>query len=232
MTENTKIRVDDLDFFYGRRQILKNVQASFEGRTITAVVGPSGAGKSTLLLTLNRLWEDYPGAHMRGRVLIDLDGQCRDIYAEGYPVRHLRRRVAMVFQKPNPLPMSIYRNVAFPLRMAGRYDKHTAFDRIEQALKMACLWEEVKDRLGEDARKLSGGQQQRLCIARVLTMEPEVLLMDEPTSSLDHGATEMIESLLVGLKPRYTILMVSHDRQQVARVADRVLTLASGAIVP
>ncbi len=229
--EQAKIKVTGLDFFYRDRHVLKDLNVRFERNAITALVGPSGTGKSTFLYTLNRLWENIPGARMRGTVEIILGGLWRDIYAGGYPVTELRRRVGLVFQTPNPLPMSIRKNVAFPLKLAGNRDRRLLQDRIEQALQAAYLWDEVKDRLDDDARTLSGGQQQRLCIARALVLEPEVLLMDEPTSSLDAAATEIIETLLVALKRRFTVLVVSHYLDQVRRVADAVVTFPDGTVV-
>jgi len=229
--DTTKIRVADLNFFYRDRPILKDLTVSFEKNSITALIGPSGAGKSTFLITLNRLWENLPEARMSGKVEISLDGIRRDIYEGNFPVTDLRRRVVMVFQTPNPLPMSISRNVLFPLKMAGNTDREEMRHKVEQALKMAYLWEEVKDRMNDDARKLSGGQQQRLCIARALVLEPEVLLMDEPTSSLDSTATGVIEDLLLELRERLTVLVVSHYLDQVKRVADRMVTFDDGAII-
>lgn len=229
--KQVKIKVTGLDFFYRDRHILKNLNVQFDRNAITALVGPSGTGKSTFLYTLNRLWENIPDARMTGRVEMNLGGLWRDIYEGSYPVTELRRRVGLVFQTPNPLPMSIRKNVAFPLKLAGTRDRRLLQDRIEQALQKAYLWDEVKDRLDDDARTLSGGQQQRLCIARALVLEPEVLLMDEPTSSLDAAATEIIETLLVALKQRFTVLVVSHYLDQVRRVADRVVTFPDGAVV-
>ncbi|OPY05746.1 MAG: Phosphate import ATP-binding protein PstB 3 [Syntrophaceae bacterium PtaB.Bin038] len=229
--EQVKIKVTGLDFFYRDRRILTNLNVRFERNAITALVGPSGTGKSTFLYTLNRLWENIPDARMSGTVEMSLGGLWRDIYEGSYPVTELRRRVGLVFQTPNPLPMSIRKNVAFPLKLAGNRDRRLLQDRIEQALQMAYLWDEVKDRLDDDARTLSGGQQQRLCIARALVLEPEVLLMDEPTSSLDAAATEIIETLLVALKQRFTVLVVSHYLDQVRRVADCVVTFPDGAVV-
>ncbi|OPY13052.1 MAG: Phosphate import ATP-binding protein PstB 3 [Syntrophus sp. PtaU1.Bin005] len=231
LPDNTKIRVADLNFFYRERRILQDLTVHFAEHSITALIGPSGAGKSTFLITLNRLWENLPEARMSGKVEITLGGLRRDIYQEAFPVTELRRRVGMVFQTPNPLPMSIYKNVAFPLKMAGGTDQKEMRRKVEQTLKMAYLWEEVKDRMNDDARKLSGGQQQRLCIARALVLEPEVLLMDEPTSSLDSTATEVIEGLLLELRKHLTILVVSHYLDQVKRVADRVVSFEEGAIV-
>jgi phosphate transport system ATP-binding protein len=221
-----KIILDDVCFFYGTRPILLNIRAAFKTRRITAVVGPSGKGKSTLLTVFNRLWEEIPSARLTGEVKIRIDGQWSDIHADAYPADRLRRKVGMVFQDPNPLPMSIYKNVAFPLKLAGVRDKQIIESRVSAALRQAFLWDEVKDRLGADARTLSGGQQQRLCIARTLIMQPEILLLDEPTASLDTRACEVIEELLTALKTRCTIIMVSHYMDQVRRVADCVMELA------
>jgi phosphate transport system ATP-binding protein len=230
MSDNSKIRVADLHFSYRDRTILKDVTVEFAENTITALTGPSGVGKSTFLMTLNRLWENVPDARMKGRVEIKLQGRFRDVYARGLPVTELRKMVAMVFQTPNPLPMSIRRNVAFPLKLTGERNRDIIAGRAEQALKMAHLWNEVKDRLNDDARTLSGGQQQRLCIARALVLEPEVLLLDEPTSSLDQASTAVIEELLTGLKDRLTILVVSHYLEQVIRISDRVIKFVGDTI--
>jgi phosphate transport system ATP-binding protein len=168
---------------------------------------------------------------MKGRVEIKLQGKFRDVYARDLSVTELRKQVAMVFQTPNPLPMSIRKNTAFPLKLAGEKNREVISSKVENALKMANLWEEVKDRLNDDARNLSGGQQQRLCIARALVLEPEVLLLDEPTSSLDQASTTVIEELLTGLKDRLTILVVSHYLEQVIRISDRVVEFADETIV-
>lgn len=229
--DTIKIRVSDLSFSYRNRPVLKNITADFAENSITAITGPSGVGKSSFLMTLNRLWEDLPGASMEGRVEIRLQGRFRDIYDRSMALPELRKKVAMVFQTPNPLPMSIRKNMAFPLKLAGERDKTAINARIEETLRMANLWDEVKDRLEDDARALSGGQQQRLCIARALILEPETLLLDEPTSSLDRGSTVIIEELLTGLKERLTILVVSHYLEQVIRISDRVVEFADGAIV-
>ncbi len=231
MTPNIKIRVANLNFSYRDRTILQDVSVDFPEKTITALTGSSGAGKSTFLMTLNRLWENVSNAKMQGSVEIKLQNQFRDIYAPDLAVTELRKMVAMVFQVPNPLPMSIRKNIGFPLKLSGERSRGLVDEKIEQALKMANLWDEVKDRLNEDARNLSGGQQQRLCIARALVLEPEVLLLDEPTSSLDQASTAVIEDLLLKLKDRLTILIVSHHPEQVKRIADKVVEFTDGSII-
>jgi phosphate transport system ATP-binding protein len=228
--EMIKIRVANLSFFYRKRAVLRNINADFKESSITALVGPSGAGKSTFLTTLNGLWKTIPEARLTGQVLIRFDGRFQNIYAEAFPMPQLRRLVGMVFQAPNPLPMSIYRNVAFPLRLAGEKKRNIIEPKVEEALRRAYLWEEVKDRLDDDALTLSGGQQQRLCIARALVLEPQVLLLDEPTSSLDETAGRVIEELLTSLKDRLTLLVVSHYLDQVKRIADRVITFTDGCL--
>lgn len=230
--DNTKIRVTNLTFSYRGRRILDGINENFEEFAVTAIVGPSGVGKSTFLMTLNRLWENIPQAHMSGTVEIKFNGQFRDIHGPAFSPSHLRRLVGTVFQKPNPLPMSIFRNIAFPLKLSGEKDKGVITQRVEEALRQAYLWEEVKDRLDHNALALSGGQQQRLCIARALILEPEVLLLDEPTSSLDGKAAEVIEKLILSLKERITILAVSHYLDQVKRIADRVVQFSDGTISP
>ncbi len=229
--EKIKIRLGDVSFYYGARRILDRISAEFADRTVTAIVGPSGQGKSTLLTAINRLWEEIPGARVEGRIEIRFDHGPVNIYANGYPLYDLRRKVGMVFQDPNPLPMGIYKNVAFPLKLAGLKDKQAIDARVHAALTRAFLWDEVKDRLNADARTLSGGQQQRLCIARALILNPEVLLLDEPTASLDAKAGGIIEDLLHHLKSQCTILMVSHYMDQVQRVADGVMELAHGRLM-
>jgi phosphate transport system ATP-binding protein len=228
--ETIKIRVTDLSFSYRKRPALRDINADFKESTITAMVGPSGAGKSTFLTTLNALWLTIPDASMTGQVMIRFDGAFQDIYAESLPVPRLRRLVGMVFQTPNPLPMSIYRNISFPLKLAGESKRDIIEPKVERALRRTYLWEEVKDRLADDALTLSGGQQQRLCIARALVLEPQVLLLDEPTSSLDETAGRVIEELLVSLKERLTLLVVSHSLDQVKRIADRVIKFSNGSI--
>ena len=226
----TKIRLSDLSFHYGRRRILDRVCADFTEGSITAIVGASGQGKSTLLTVMNRLCDETPGARVEGGVEILIDERLVDIYQDGFPVNRLRRKIGMVFQEPNPLPMSIYKNVAFPLKLAGEKEKQKIEHCVHRALSRAYLWDEVKDRLDADGRTLSGGQQQRLCIARALVLKPEVLLLDEPTASLDARAGAVIEALLVDLKASCTLLMVSHYMDQVYRVADRIMELAQGRL--
>ncbi|RLB67578.1 MAG: phosphate ABC transporter ATP-binding protein [Deltaproteobacteria bacterium] len=223
----TIIEVEKLSFYYGKQQILDNISVGFDSSVISAIVGPSGSGKSTFLMTINRLWEELNGATMGGRVSLYLENQKLDIYSRDVSLSWLRRKVGMVFQIPNPLPMSIYRNLALPLRMAG-LPKESFAPKIETVLKQAFLWSEVKDRLRDDARNLSGGQQQRLCIARAMILEPVILLLDEPTSSLDEKAAREIELLLLSLKEQCAQLMVSHDQAQVKRVAGEVMEMVDG----
>ncbi len=212
-----KIRVENLNFFYGRTRALKDISISIAPGQVTAFIGPSGCGKSTLIRTLNRMNDVVPGTRMEGR--IELDGQ--NIYAPGTDVVTLRRKVGMVFQKSNPFPRSIFDNVAYGLKVNRlTHSRAELAERVESSLRAAALWEEVKDRLKESAYGLSGGQQQRLCIARALAVEPDVVLMDEPCSALDPIATQKIEELIVELKERYTIVIVTHNMQQAARVSD------------
>jgi phosphate transport system ATP-binding protein len=212
-----KISVRNLNFFYGTTQALYNISLQIAERRVIAFIGPSGCGKSTFLRTLNRMNDTIPGTRATGEVL--LDGE--DIYAPGLNVVNLRRRVGMVFQKSNPFPKSIFDNVAYGLRINQLTTNRTELqDRVQQALEDAAIWPEVKDRLKTSALGLSGGQQQRLCIARALAVRPEVLLMDEPASALDPIATQKIEELIVELKRQYTIIIVTHNMQQAARVSD------------
>ena len=215
--KRTKIGVTDLNFHYGSKQALKNINANISANLVTAFIGPSGCGKSTFLRALNRMNDVIPGARAEGKVL--LDGM--DIYAPGIDVVGLRRRVGMVFQKSNPFPKSIFENIAYGLRINGMAGSRSELQgRVEESLKSAAIWDEVKDRLKDSALALSGGQQQRLCIARALAIEPEVLLMDEPASALDPIATQRIEELIYRLKDTYTIVIVTHNMQQAARVSD------------
>jgi phosphate transport system ATP-binding protein len=232
MDKSIKIRTKNIFFSYQNNRVLNDISVEFREHTLTAIVGPSGIGKSTFLMTLNRLWEGIPGAVMKGNVEIRFDGAFQDIYLPSYSPTNLRRSVGMVFQIPNPLPMSIYRNVAFPLKLAGFKKKDHIDNKVEEALTRAYLWDEVRDRLRDDAFTLSGGQQQRLCIARTLIMEPQVLLLDEPTSSLDAESGRIIEELLISLKERCTLLVVSHYREQVKRIADTVLEISDGHFIP
>ncbi|MBO5124448.1 MAG: phosphate ABC transporter ATP-binding protein [Spirochaetaceae bacterium] len=221
-----KIRVDDMHLHYGDYHALRGVSISFSDREITALIGPSGCGKSTLLKSLNRMNDLVDGCRIQGRVL--LDGQ--DVYG-GMDVNLLRRRVGMVFQKPNPFPMSVYDNIAYGPRTHGVKDRRRLDEIVEKSLRDAAIWDEVKDRLKKSAQGLSGGQQQRLCIARALAVEPEVLLMDEPTSALDPISTAKIEELAVQLKGQYTIVMVTHNMQQAVRVSDKTAFFLLGELV-
>jgi len=213
----TKIDVSGLNFYYGERRVLDQISVQIRSNEVTALIGPSGCGKSTFLRTLNRMNDIVPGTRVEGTVTID--GQ--DIYAPAVDVVDLRRRVGMVFQRSNPFPKSIFDNVAYGLRINRlTQSREELGGRVESSLKSAALWDEVKDRLHTSALSLSGGQQQRLCIARALAVEPEILLMDEPASALDPIATQRIEELIYQLKTRYTIVIVSHNMQQAARVSD------------
>jgi phosphate transport system ATP-binding protein len=221
-----KITVEGLNFSFQKKLILQDIDLTLPENGIIAVTGPSGTGKSTFLSVFNRLWEEGGEGYLNGKVLIRFGDGIVDIYGPDMPVDELRRRVGMVFQAPNPLPMSIYKNIAFALQLAGRNVKKEMADKVEEMLVKVNLFDEVKDRLTSDARILSGGQQQRLCIARALMLDPEILLLDEPASSLDVRACEKIEGLLSELKTHHTILLVSHYQDQIQRVADRVYELA------
>ena len=230
MEKAIKIRIENLSFAYNGRAILHNTSITFAENQISAIVGPSGSGKSTFLMTLNRLWETIPHCTLQGRVEMQFSGRFQNIYQKHYPVTQLRRQVGMVFQIPNPLPMSIYKNVAFPLHLKGGVAKEIVQSRVVECLKKVWLWDEVHDRLHSPAFDLSGGQQQRLCLARALILQPEVLLLDEPTSALDHAAAKAIEQLLLELKQSCTILLVSHYLEQVTRIADTVMELQTGTL--
>ncbi len=210
------IEVNNLSFFYGRFQALKDVTLSIEKQKITALIGPSGCGKTTFLRTLNRMNDLVEGARCQGQVLID----GLDIYQKGVDLLELRRKVGLVFQRPNPFPLSIFDNVTYGLRVHGIMDRDVIQERLRWSLESVRLWNELKDSLNRNALSLSGEQQQRLCIARLIAVEPEVLLMDEPCSALDLFATEKIEDLMRGLKKQYTIVIVTHNMQQAARVSD------------
>ena len=222
----TKFDIRKLNLHYGSFHALKDVNLSIEEKEVTAFIGPSGCGKSTLLKTLNRMNDLVEGCKITGDVL--LDGE--DIYGNMDPTI-LRKRVGMVFQKPNPFPMSIYDNVAYGPRTHGVRGKAKLDDIVERSLRNAAIWDELKDRLKKDALGLSGGQQQRLCIARALAVEPEVLLMDEPTSALDPISTSKIEDLAVALKQDYTIVMVTHNMQQAARISDKTAFFLLGEVI-
>ncbi len=222
-----KIRARDLDFFYGPSRALKKVNIDCHDRKVTAIIGPSGCGKSTFIRTLNRMNDVIPGARLEGRIL--LDGE--DINAPEVDVVELRRRVGMVFQKPNPFPKSIFDNIAYGLRINGLRDRKKIEETVERSLRGAAVWDEVKDRLDENALALSGGQQQRLCIARSLAVEPEVILFDEPCSAIDPIATAKVEDLIETLKTRYTVVIVTHNMQQAARVSDFTAFMMLGELV-
>ena len=212
-----KIDAKNVDFYYGDFHALKNISMEIEPNTSTAFIGPSGCGKSTFLRLFNRMNDLIPGTRMEGQILID----GRDIYTKSEKVDRLRKNVGMVFQKPNPFPKTIYENVAYGLRVNGVRDRRLIDERVESSLKGAALWDEVKDKLKKSAFELSGGQQQRLCIARALAVRPSILLMDEPASALDPISTSKIEDLIYELKKEYTIVIVTHNMQQAARVSDR-----------
>jgi phosphate transport system ATP-binding protein len=222
-----KIEVRDLDFFYGKSQALKNVALDVPSHAVTAIIGPSGCGKSTLLRTLNRIYEIYPEQRAEGEILID--GQ--DVLDRRFPLSDLRRRVGMVFQKPTPFATSIRNNVAFALSYYERLSKSEMAERVEDALRQAALWDEVKDKLGASALSLSGGQQQRLCIARTLAVKPDVILLDEPTSALDPISTARIEELIHELRDQFTIVIVTHNMQQAARVSQRTAFFHLGELI-
>ncbi len=211
-----KIRTRNFSFYYGSVRALRDVTMDIEERKVTALIGPSGCGKSTFLRSLNRMNDIIPGTRVEGKILID----DVDIYDRRVDVVELRRKVGMVFQKSNPFPKSIFDNVAYGLRIHGVRDPAVIAERVEESLRDAALWDEVKDRLNKSAMDLSGGQQQRLCIARALAVRPEVILMDEPASALDPIATQKIEELIFQLKQHYTIVIVTHNMQQAARVSD------------
>ncbi len=224
---NPKIRVRSLDFFYRDFRALHGIDIGIPEHKVTAFIGPSGCGKSTLLRCLNRMYSLYPGQRAEGEIL--LDG--KNILAPGTNLNQLRSRVGMLFQKPTPFPMSIHDNIAFGIRLYERLGKAEMSDRIEQALRQAALWDEVKDKLGNSGLSLSGGQQQRLCIARTIAVRPEVILLDEPTSALDPISTAKIEELVYELKDSYTIVIVTHNMQQASRVSDRTAFFYLGKLI-
>ena len=225
--ENTKISVSNLNLYYGENHALKDVNMDIKEKAITAFIGPSGCGKSTFLKTLNRMNDLVEGVRIEGT--INIDGQ--DIYGKDVDTTLLRKNVGMVFQQPNPFPMSIYDNIAYGPRVHGIKDRKTLDKIVEDSLRGAAIWDEVKDRLKKSALSLSGGQQQRICIARALAVEPEILLMDEPTSALDPISTTKIEDLIEELKKKYTVVVVTHNMQQAVRVSDYTAFFLVGEMV-
>jgi len=223
----SKIVVRNLDFFYGRQQVLFDNAIEIKKNRITAIIGPSGCGKSTHIRVYNRIYELYRDQRATGEVM--MDGE--NLLAPGRDLIKLRKRVGMIFQKPTPFPMSIFENVAYGLRLHYAVSRRELIDRVEEALKDAALWEEVRDDLGKSGLALSGGQQQRLCIARAIAVEPDVILMDEPASALDPAATSKIEDLMSSLREKYTIVLVTHNMQQAARVSDYTAFFYQGRIV-
>ena len=221
------ISAKDVNFYYGSFHALKNITLGIERNTVTAFIGPSGCGKSTFLRLLNRMNDLIEGTRLSGEIRIDGE----DIYGRDVEVVELRKKVGMVFQKPNPFPKTIYENVAYGLRVNGVRDRRLIDERVENSLRGAALWDEVKDKLKKSAFELSGGQQQRLCIARALAVEPEVLLMDEPTSALDPISTSKIEDLAMQLKEKYTIVIVTHNMQQAVRISDSTAFFLLGELV-
>ncbi len=225
--DNARVQIENLNVYFGNNHVLVDVTIPIKANSITALIGPSGCGKSTFIRCLDRMNDIIPSARVTGRIL--LDG--RDIYNPDYEPYDLRKKVGMVFQKPNPFPKSIYENLAFGLRIHGIRDKTEIEKRVVSSLKASVLWEEIKDRLHESAFSLSGGQQQRLCIARALAIEPEVILFDEPCSALDPISTAKIEDLMVSLKEKYTIAIVTHNMQQAARISDYTGFLYLGKLI-
>lgn len=226
MMDRIKLNVSNLDLYYGEKQALKKINMDIKANKVTAFIGPSGCGKSTFLRTLNRMNDLIEGVKINGQILID----GKDIYKD-YGEIDLRKKVGMVFQKPNPFPMSIYDNIAYGPRIHGIKDKRTLDQIVENSLKGAALFDEVKDRLKKSAIGLSGGQQQRLCIARTIAVSPEIILMDEPTSALDPISTNKMEELMVELKKQYTVVIVTHNMQQAGRIADKTAFFLSGEVV-
>ncbi len=222
-----KIESKNINLFYGDHHALKNINLQMKANTVTALIGPSGCGKSTYLRLLNRMNDLIENVRIEGTVMIDN----KDIYARGIKIDELRKKVGMVFQKPNPFPKTIFENVAYGLRVNGISNKSYIEERVTRSLQNAALWEEVKDKLKKSAFELSGGQQQRLCIARALAIEPSIVLMDEPASALDPISTAKIEELIYELKDKYTIVIVTHNMQQAARVSDRTAFFYIGELI-
>ena len=228
--ETTKIHVTNMNLHYGDFHALKNINIDIPENQICAMIGPSGCGKSTFLKSINRMNDLVEGCKIDGQMQLRGENGFEDIYGD-MDVNHLRKRVGMVFQQPNPFPMSIYDNIAYGPRTHGIKNRHKLDAIVEKALKQAAIWEEVKDRLNKSALGLSGGQQQRLCIARALAVEPEVILMDEPTSALDPISTSRIEDLAIELKKEYTIVMVTHNMQQAVRISDKTAFFLLGELI-
>ena len=221
------IEAKKVNVFYGDNHVLKDITLSIRENTVTALIGPSGCGKSTFLRTLNRMNDYIDGFRKKGKILIEEE----DIYDKKIKVEELRRKVGMVFQKPNPFPKSIFENVAYGLRIHGIRDKYVIEERVERSLVQSALWDEVKDKLNKPALSLSGGQQQRLCIARTLAVKPTIILMDEPASALDPISTSKIEDLIRELKEKYTIVIVTHNMQQASRISDKTAFFYLGELV-
>lgn len=226
MSKETQIKVRNLELFYGENKALKGIDLDIEANKITALIGPSGCGKSTFLRTLNRMNDLIDGVKITGEITIE----GKNIYKE-FDEIDLRKRVGMVFQKPNPFPMSIYDNIAYGPRLHGIKDKKSLDEIVERSLKGAALWDEVDDRLKKSALGLSGGQQQRLCIARTIAVNPEIILMDEPTSALDPISTIKMEELMYDLKKKYTVVIVTHNMQQAGRIADKTAFFLNGEVI-
>jgi phosphate transport system ATP-binding protein len=224
--DSFKLRAENLNLYFGKKQILKNINIDFSKNQVTALIGPSGCGKSTLLRSFNRMHDLSPDAKIEGKLYLEE----LDLYDKKNSVTDIRRRIGMVFQKPNPLPKSIYENLAYALKIHN-YPKNEIPERIENALKESFLWDEVKDELKKPAVQLSGGQQQRLCIARTVVLRPEVILMDEPCSALDPISTNKIESLIMELKDNFTIVIVTHNMQQAQRISDKVAFMYLGELI-
>lgn len=224
---NTILQTKDVKLKYGDFEALHGIDLSFNENEITALIGPSGCGKSTFLRCLNRMNDLIDGVTITG----EFDYRGKDVYAEDYDIVELRKQIGMVFQQPNPFPMSIYDNVAYGLRVAGVRDKETLDEAVQTSLKQAAIWDEVKDKLDKSALALSGGQQQRVCIARALAVSPDIILLDEPTSALDPHSSRQIEATLLQLKEKYTIITVTHNLQQAARIADRTAFFLQGDLI-
>ncbi|WP_416362367.1 phosphate ABC transporter ATP-binding protein PstB [Nitrosomonas sp.] len=224
---DAKVIINNLNFFYGKQHVLKSIRMNILEKKVTAFIGPSGCGKSTLLRTLNRMYQLYPGQVAQGEIIVD----GANILDNKQDINMLRARMGMVFQKPTPFPMSIYDNVAFGVKLYESLSRNELMERVEWALQKAALWDEVKDKLDHSGTSLSGGQQQRLCIARAIAVKPEVVLLDEPTSALDPISTAHIEELIFQLKKDYTIVIVTHNMQQAARVSDFTAYMYLGELI-